>query len=74
MRDRILSRSLIVPRFVLGELQTLSDSRDPIKRERGKRGLDILNQLQKSRDVDLTIMKVARTKTPKARSILAWCA
>ncbi|CAN5132089.1 PIN domain nuclease [soil metagenome] len=50
-----LSRSLIVPRFVLGELQTLADSRDPIKRERGRRGLDILNQLQRSRDVDLTI-------------------
>jgi uncharacterized protein YacL len=50
-----LSRSLIVPRFVLGELQTLADSRDPTKRERGRRGLDILNQLQRSDDVDLTI-------------------
>src|SRR5207248_10695416 len=38
-----LSRALIVPRFVLGELQTLADSRDPLKRERGRRGLDILN-------------------------------
>src|SRR5204862_3558886 len=37
-----LSRSLIVPRFVLGELQMLADSRDPIKRERGRRGLEIL--------------------------------
>jgi uncharacterized protein YacL len=50
-----LSRALIVPRFVLGELQTLADSRDPIKRERGRRGLDILNQLQKSKELDLTI-------------------
>lgn len=50
-----LSRSLIVPRFVLGELQTLADSRDSIKRERGRRGLDILNQLQRSKEVDLTI-------------------
>src|SRR5438874_7124199 len=50
-----LSRSLIVPRFILGELQTLADSRDPIKRERGRRGLEILNQLQNSRDVELTI-------------------
>jgi uncharacterized protein YacL len=50
-----LSRSLIVPRFVLGELQTLADSRDPIRRERGRRGLEILNQLQRGRDVDLTI-------------------
>jgi uncharacterized protein YacL len=50
-----LSRSLIVPRFILGELQTLADSRDLVKRERGRRGLEILNQLQRSRDVELTI-------------------
>lgn len=50
-----LSRSLIVPRFVLGELQTLADSRDSIKRERGRRGLEILNQLQGSKEVELTI-------------------
>ncbi|HMJ05937.1 MAG TPA: PIN domain-containing protein [Chthoniobacterales bacterium] len=50
-----LSRSLIVPRFVLGELQTLADSRDPIKRERGRRGLEILNQLQGAHDIELTI-------------------
>ena len=50
-----LSRSLIVPRFVLDELQTLADSRDPVKRERGRRGLEILNHLQSSRDLELTI-------------------
>ncbi len=50
-----LSKSLIVPRFVLGELQTLADSRDPLKRDRGRRGLEILNQLQSSREVELTI-------------------
>jgi uncharacterized protein YacL len=54
-----VSQSLIVPRFILGELQLLADSRDPIKRERGKRGLDILNQLQQARGVDLTIHDVA---------------
>lgn len=54
-----LSDVLIVPRFVLGELQTLADSRDPQKRERGRRGLEILNQLQSSKDVDLTIHDTA---------------
>jgi uncharacterized protein YacL len=44
-----------VPRFVLGELHLLADSRDPIKRERGRRGLEILNQLQQSKDIELTI-------------------
>jgi uncharacterized protein YacL len=50
-----LSQSLVVPRFVLDELQTLADSADPTKRERGRRGLDILNQLQNSHDMELTI-------------------
>ncbi len=50
-----LSRSLIVPRFVLDELQLLADSHEPTKRERGRRGLEILNQLQRSREVELTV-------------------
>lgn len=50
-----LSRSLIVPRFVLDELQTLADSHDPSKRERGRRGLEILNGLQRSRQIELSI-------------------
>ncbi|MEY2555481.1 MAG: hypothetical protein QOF93_625 [Verrucomicrobiota bacterium] len=50
-----LSRSLIVPRFILDELQLLADSREPTKRERGRRGLEILNQLQRSREVELTV-------------------
>src|SRR5437879_819211 len=50
-----LSRALIVPRFVLTELQALADSREPVKRERGRRGLDILTQLQRSRERQLTI-------------------
>ncbi len=54
-----LSRSLIVPRFILGELQLLADARDPIKRERGRRGLEILNQLQRAREVELTIHDTA---------------
>jgi uncharacterized protein YacL len=50
-----LSRSLIVPRFILDELQLLADSHEPTKRERGRRGLEMLNQLQHSREVELTI-------------------
>jgi uncharacterized protein YacL len=50
-----LSRSLIVPRFILDELQLLADSHDPGKRERGRRGLEILNELQRARDIELTI-------------------
>ena len=54
-----VSRSLIVPRFILTELQMLADSRDSMKRERGRRGLEVLNQLKKSREIDLTIHESA---------------
>jgi uncharacterized protein YacL len=37
---------LIVPRFVLRELQAISDSVDPLKRTRGRRGFDVLSRLQ----------------------------
>src|SRR5437660_4813508 len=50
-----LSRSLIVPRFILDELQLLADSHDPTRRERGRRGLEILNQLQRTKDIQLTM-------------------
>src|SRR4051812_32303175 len=59
-----VSRTLIVPRFVLGELQMLADARDPIKRERGRRGLEILNQLQQARDIELTIHETAHDESP----------
>src|SRR5205085_2237322 len=39
-----LSRALVFPRFVLGALQTLADSRDPLNRERGRPGLEILHK------------------------------
>lgn len=41
-----LSSSLVVPRFILGELQRLADSADPLKRERGRSALDRLQQMQ----------------------------
>lgn len=50
-----LSQSLIVPRFILDELQLLADSHDPTKRERGRRGLEILNQLRQVRNIELNI-------------------
>ena len=39
---------IVVPRFVLNELQQIADSSDPLKRNRGRRGLDILNKIRKS--------------------------
>ena len=42
-----LSGTLVIPQFVLRELQQIADSADSIKRNRGRRGLDILQRLQK---------------------------
>ncbi|RLC47616.1 MAG: PIN domain nuclease [Candidatus Coatesbacteria bacterium] len=47
---------LIVPQFVLKELQHIADSGDPLKRNRGRRGLDILHKLQKKSDVQVDIV------------------
>ena len=50
-----LSSSLVVPRFVLEELQHLADSGDGLKRERGKRGLDNLEKMRRLESLDVTI-------------------
>jgi uncharacterized protein YacL len=50
---RLIDTKLIVPRFVLQELQGIADSSDKMKRNRGRRGLDILKRLQSNPKVDL---------------------
>jgi uncharacterized protein YacL len=53
---------LIVPRFVLTELQSVADSSDSMKRSRGRRGLDILNRMQKSSAIHIDIVEQDFTK------------
>lgn len=48
---------LIVPRFVLNELQFIADSSDSMKRSRGRRGLDVLNRMQKSTAINIEIVE-----------------
>ena len=50
---RIIDNKLIVPRFVLQELQGIADSSDKLKRNRGRRGLDILKRIQTNDKIDL---------------------
>jgi uncharacterized protein YacL len=50
--------TLVVPRFVLDELHRIADSADSLRRNRGRRGLDILNQLQKEENVPVEISEV----------------
>ncbi len=49
---------LVVPQFVLKELQLVADSPDGLKRQRGRRGLDMLNHLQKSKTVSVIITEL----------------
>ncbi len=46
---------LVVPQFILKELQLVADSADSVKRQRGRRGLDVLDQLQKSSRISVVI-------------------
>lgn len=48
--------NLVVPRFVLDELQYIADSSDSMKRSRGRRGLDILNRMQKGSGINIEIV------------------
>lgn len=50
-----VSGALVVPRFVLNELQRIADSADTMRRNRGRRGLEMLNRLQKDATVPIEI-------------------
>jgi uncharacterized protein YacL len=71
---------LVIPQFVLRELQQVADSPDPLKRNRGRRGLDILQKMQKMatvvvqivdddfprvRDVDMKLIELAKSYEAK---------
>lgn len=51
----IMQSPMIVPGFVIAELQTLADSQDKMKRTRGRRGLDVVSRLQRLPSVDMSI-------------------
>jgi uncharacterized protein YacL len=80
MDTKVIDTRIIVPRFVLQELQQVADSQDKLKRNRGRRGLDILQKIQKMagvhvmisdvdfpdvREVDLKLIELARTMQGK---------
>lgn len=74
-QTKFIEGKIVIPRFVLRELQQIADSQDSLKRNRGRRGLDILNKIQKDsklnvrineedfpeiRDVDAKLVKLAQ--------------
>jgi uncharacterized protein YacL len=54
-RSKLFDAPLVVPRFVLNELQLIADSGDKLKRNRGRRGLDILKEMQANPVIDVQI-------------------
>lgn len=62
--------TILVPRFVLNELQHIADSSDTLRRNRGRRGLEILNKLQKDSDVPIEIADMDVPETPEVDSKL----
>lgn len=57
LSTKFIEGRLVIPRFVLRELQQIADSQDSLKRNRGRRGLDILNKLQKTPEFDVRIQE-----------------
>jgi uncharacterized protein YacL len=56
-QTRFIEGRMVIPRFVLKELQQIADSQDALKRNRGRRGLDVLNKIQKNADLDVRIQE-----------------
>lgn len=54
-QTNFLEGPIVIPQFVLGELQHIADSSDVLKRNRGRRGLDILNRIQKELSITVEI-------------------
>ncbi len=61
-----LDGTLVVPQFVLGELQHVADSSDSLKRARGRRGLDILHKMQKMTGI---AVRIVEDDFPKVREV-----
>lgn len=53
---QFLDGNIIIPQFVLRELQLVADSGDPLKRQRGRRGLEVLQRVQKMTHLDVQII------------------
>lgn len=69
VETRIFEETLVVPRFVLAELQAIADSSDKLKRNRGRRGLDMLNRLQTTDKVDIEILDTRVAEVEEARDV-----
>src|SRR5699024_3260559 len=70
IQTHLLEGTIVIPQFVPGELQHIADSSDALKRNRGRRGLDILNRIQKELDIAVEIYEGDFEDTPEVDSKL----
>ena len=70
-KTQFLGAALIIPTFVLNELQAIADSPDPVKQARGRRGLQVLNELRAIKHIDIRIhqSEVARREDMEAKLV-----
>ncbi|HEY0864875.1 MAG TPA: PIN domain-containing protein [Lacunisphaera sp.] len=70
-QTQFLGAALIIPTFVLTELQAIADSPDPVKQARGRRGLQVLNELRAIKHIDIRIhqSEVARRQDIEAKLV-----
>jgi uncharacterized protein YacL len=64
-----LDTPVVIPRFVLHELQTVADSGDKLKRNRGRRGLDIVNKLQANQKLEVKFEDTRMTREEEAEPV-----
>lgn len=57
IKTGFLTGLVVVPRFVLEELQSIADSTEPVKRSKGRRGLEILTDLQKDQSIHFSVLE-----------------
>lgn len=69
-KTKFIEGKFIIPRFILKELQTIADSSDSLRRNRGRRGLDILNKIQKSTNIGVKIHEADFPEVPDVDSKL----
>ncbi|MBM4028014.1 MAG: PIN/TRAM domain-containing protein, partial [Planctomycetes bacterium] len=67
--SRLFDAPVVVPRFVLNELQLIADSGDKLKRNRGRRGLDVLKKMQASTAIDVEIDESTAVEIEEARGV-----
>lgn len=68
-QSKLFDAPVILPRFVLNELQLIADSADKLKRNRGRRGLDVLNKMQSSPAFDVEIDDTTVPEIEEAKGV-----